>query len=238
MDPVLQTKLIQERKLARRLRGSLTKLIDDWHKTAPYDRQALIVEADYRLSKILFEHQNRTSLIVRGRTLSKSHTIHRTDSNFLVSAVVKRLIEFEDASAPKGVFKQRIRKWTTNTAIRLTQRDVEEGRWAKVQQSSNGLIFKRWTSRMDGVERPDHHNAHLRYSVQAIPINEPFVIGKMASRLRFPGDTALGAGPEQTFNCRCSVDFYDANGTKIKTEKSKRPKRSAKSRRKQRKRPR
>lgn len=220
MDPVLQTKLIQERKLARRLRGTLTKLIDDWHKTAPYDRQALIAATDYKLSQILFEHQNRTSLIVRGKTLPRNHTIHRTDSNFLISGVVKRLVELENENTPKGAFKQRIRKWATNTAIRLTQRDVEEGRWAKVQQGTNGLIFKRWVARMDGIERVDHHNAHLRYAAQAIPVNEPFVIGDRASRLRFPGDTALGAGPEQTFNCRCSVDFYDSNGKKIRTEKS------------------
>lgn len=241
MDPVLQIKLAQERKLARRLRGTLTKLIDDWHKTLPYDRQALVVATDHKLAKVLYEHQNRTSLIVRGKTLSRNHQLHRTDSNFLVSGVVKRLIELEENGGAKGVFKQRIRKWATSTAIRLTQRDVEEGRWAKVQQSTNGLVFKRWVSRMDGIERPDHHNAHLRYSVQAIPVNEPFVIGKTASRLRYPGDTALGAGPEQTFNCRCSVEFYDANGKKIKVDhgehKSKR-KRSTKSRRKPSKRPR
>jgi hypothetical protein len=230
LDPVLQTKLIQERKLARRLRGTLTQLINDWHKTDPYDRQALITATDHKLSKILFEHQNRTSIIVRNRTLPNNHQLHRTDSNFIVSGVVKRLIELEDERIPRGVFKQRVRKWATNTAVRLTQRDVEEGRWAKVQQSTNGLIFKRWVARMDGIERPDHHNAHLRYSVQAIPVNEPFVIGKKASRLRFPGDTALGAGPEQTFNCRCSVEFYDANGKKIKTEKALKHKRKSRRR--------
>jgi hypothetical protein len=230
LDPVLQTKLAQERKLARWLRGTLSKLIDDWHKTGPYDRQALILATDHKLSKILFEHQNRTSLIVRNRTLPNNHQLHRTDSNFLVSGVVKSLIDLENNGGAKGVFKQKIRKWATNTAVRLTQRDVEEGRWAEVQQSTNGLIFKRWVSRMDGVERPDHHNAHLRYSVQAIPVNEPFVIGPRASRLRFPGDTALGAGPEQTFFCRCRAEFYDANGKKIRTEKAREHKRKNKRR--------
>ena len=240
MDQVLQIKLVQERKLARCLRGTLTKLIDDWHKTSPYDRQALIVATDHKLSQILFAHQNRTSLIVRNRVLPKNHHLHIADSKFLIDSVVKRLIEFEDENTLKGVFKQRIRKWATRTAIRLTQRDVEEGRWLKAQQNTRGSVFKRWVSRMDGIERPDHHNAHLRYLAQAIPVNEPFVIGKTASRLRFPGDTLLGAGPEQTFDCRCSVEFYDAEGKKIKVDKSdgRKRKRRKKSVRKSHKRPR
>lgn len=217
MDPVLQFKLAQEQKLARRLRGTVTRFIDDWGKTDAYSRQALISTYILYLSKVLYEHQNRTSLIVRQRKLTPDHQLHRTDSNFLIGSLVASLIDFEENNLTKKLFVERIRKWATNTAVRWTQRDVEFGRWAKIQQSTNGLIYKSWAARMDGIERPDHHNAHLRYSARPIPINEPFRVGRFGgSLLRFPGDTALGAGPEQTFNCRCSVIYYSDKGTKLK----------------------
>lgn len=215
MDPVLKLKLIQERKLARRFRGSITRFIDSWFKTTPYARQALINAAIYNLSNALYDHQRRTSLLVRGQTLTPGHRLHIADSNHLIGGVVKALVEFEDNDLTKGEFRQRLRKWATNTAIRLTQRDVEQGRWAKIQQSTNGLIYKAWQSRMDGIERPDHHNASLRYQAQPIPINQPFVLGRLNSRLMFPGDPTLGAGPEQTFNCRCSVIYFNSDGKKL-----------------------
>ncbi len=215
MDPVLKLKLIQEKKLARRYRGTITKFIDTWFKTKPYDRQALINSALYDLSIVLYAHQGRISLLVKRQTLSPSHRLHITDSNQLIGGVVKALVDFADNDLTKGEFKQRLRKWATSTAIRSTQRDVEQGRWAKIQKSTNGLVYKAWQSRMDGIERQDHHNASLRYQARPVPINEPFVLGPLKSRLMFPGDATLGAGPKQTFNCRCSVTYFNSDGKKL-----------------------
>lgn len=215
MDPVLKLKLIQEKKLARRFRGTVSKFIDAWFKTKPYERQALINSALYSSSIVLHENQKRTSLLVKRQTLTPGHRLHITDSNHLIGGVVKALVEFEDNDLTKGEFKQRLRNWATNTAIRLTQRDVEQGRWAKIQQSTNGLVYKAWQSRMDGIERPDHHNASLRYQARPIPISEPFVLGPLKNRLMFPGDATLGASPKQTFNCRCSVTYFNSDGKKL-----------------------
>lgn len=215
MDPNLEIKLIQERKLARRLRGTITKFVQEWFKTDPYRRQELITIVDYRLSRIILEHQQRTSMIVQKRGLAQNHDQHRFDSRLVIGGTVNRLIDFENKVITKTEFKEKLRRWLTNKATHITQRDIENNRWAAVQQKTNGPVLKAWRSRMDGIERPDHHNAHIKYQTQPIPINDVFLLGRYGFKLRFPGDSALGAGPEQTYNCRCSVDYFDASGKSL-----------------------
>jgi hypothetical protein len=215
LDPNLEIKLTQERKLARRLRGTVTKFVQEWFKTDSYRRQELITIADHHLSQIIFEHQQRTSRMIEKRGLPPNYQQHRFDSRLVLGGTVKRLIDFETRVITKSEFKEKLRNWLTRKSTHITQRDIENHRFAYVQQQTNGLVFKAWRSRMDGIERPDHHNAHIRYQTQPIPINEVFLLGRYGFKLRFPGDGALGAGPEQTYNCRCSVDYYDANGKRL-----------------------
>lgn len=215
MDPILELKIAQERKLARRLRGTLTTFINQWFKTDPYERETLITVTNGKLAQILYDQQRRTSFIIRKRGLDPNHTIHLSDAKSLMGGTVKALIELENKRITKTAFKEGMRKWLTRKAIHLSQRDVEAGRWAKAQQKTRGLILKAWRSRMDGIERPEHHNAHLRYQTAPIPINDPFKLGRWGFQLMYPGDRSMGAGPAQTFNCRCSVDYYDAKGKKL-----------------------
>lgn len=215
MDPNLEIKLIQERKLARRLRGTITKFVTDWFKSDPYRRQELITATDYHLSKLIFDHQQRTSRLIENKRLPPNFQQHRFDSRLVLGGTVQRLIDFENRVITKGEFKEKLRNWLTRKATHITQRDVENHRYAYIQRQTNGPVFKAWRSRMDGIERPDHHNAHIRYQTQPIPINDVFLLGRYGFKLRFPGDGALGAGPEQTYNCRCAVDYFDGSGKRL-----------------------
>jgi hypothetical protein len=63
--------------------------------------------------------------------------------------------------------------------------------------------FKIWNSLLDGRERLSHRNANG----QQVPVNGTFSIGPTASRLRFPGDTGMGAVVQEVVNCRCFLEY-------------------------------
>lgn len=66
---------------------------------------------------------------------------------------------------------------------------------------------KRWIATTDGRVREDH------LAMNGVEVNEdePFVLPD-GSKMMFPGDISLGAPPEQTIQCRCTmVVFIDEN---------------------------
>jgi SPP1 gp7 family putative phage head morphogenesis protein len=64
-----------------------------------------------------------------------------------------------------------------------------------------GREYKRWSTVIDGRERPTHHDA----DGQVVGIDEPFTVG--GSQCDRPGDDALP--PEEAINCRCDVVAAD-----------------------------
>lgn len=57
---------------------------------------------------------------------------------------------------------------------------------------------KEWAAILDEKTRNDHVGA----DGQTVSFNDPFIVG--GERLRWPGDTSLGASAGNTINCRCS----------------------------------
>lgn len=47
--------------------------------------------------------------------------------------------------------------------------------------------------------------SHLQADGDEVGVDEPFTIGD--SQMMYPGDTSLGASPEETINCRCRVSY-------------------------------
>lgn len=89
-------------------------------------------------------------------------------------------------------------------------------------------IRKSWMATADGRTRISHINAHIHYSDNPIPINQPFEVG--TAKLMFPGDPS---GPaEETINCRCRpYTVHPAVGmpelpidTQVRAEKAQREK--------------
>ena len=64
-----------------------------------------------------------------------------------------------------------------------------------------GCTVKVWLTENDERVRP----SHAVMDGEKVPIDVPFNVG--GSLMRFPGDTALGASPSETCNCRCSLDY-------------------------------
>lgn len=68
--------------------------------------------------------------------------------------------------------------------------------------SQSGPILKRWRS-PDGTCPIDNHRT---LDGLTSPAREPFVID--GEKLRFPGDTSLGATKETACACRCYLDWF------------------------------
>ena len=69
-------------------------------------------------------------------------------------------------------------------------------------------MLKEWRATEDGRTRDAHHLA----DGQRVPVDEPFVVD--GEELMFPGDFSLGASPENTINCRCTVVYVIDKGEK------------------------
>lgn len=84
---------------------------------------------------------------------------------------------------------------------------LRAGQWESIQQAiakgevDEQDVTKSWRDSGDGRTRLMHLQMGQTYA-EGIPINQNFV-GPDGSRLRFPGDTALGASAEMTILCRC-----------------------------------
>lgn len=67
----------------------------------------------------------------------------------------------------------------------------------------SGLVIgKKWRSALQERTRPGHREA----DGQVVRIDEPFLVANSKGQLEpllFPGDTSLGAGPDNTVQCRC-----------------------------------
>ena len=70
---------------------------------------------------------------------------------------------------------------------------------ASMKHKNIEIASKTWHAVGDRRTRPTHAAAHG----QSVPFNEPFTVG--GAQLMRPGDSSLGAGPEEIVNCRCSV---------------------------------
>lgn len=88
------------------------------------------------------------------------------------------------------------------TALRAGRR---EGIEQAIEQGAIAAdrLKRRWNATLDARTRPDHVAMHAE-TVQGI---EAAWVLPDGSRMMFPGDTSLGAAPDQTIGCRCFEEF-------------------------------
>lgn len=92
-----------------------------------------------------------------------------------------------------------------------TQEPAEEAIYEWVEDhKADSTVINVWSTMMDERVRDWHQEAEG----QERRVDQPFDVG--GEKLRFPGDTSLGASLRNTINCRCAVHFYavDANGNR------------------------
>ena len=69
-------------------------------------------------------------------------------------------------------------------------------------------MLKEWRATEDARTRI----AHLDADGQRVPVDDPFIVD--GEELMFPADFSLGASPENTVNCRCTVVYVIDEGDK------------------------
>lgn len=86
---------------------------------------------------------------------------------------------------------------------------LRAGQWEAIEQAVEDLevpsaeTVKIWSSSGDdGRTREDH----LEMEGERVAVGEPFTLPD-GSQLMYPGDSSLGAPPEQVIQCRCSVRY-------------------------------
>jgi len=135
-----------------------------------------------------------------------------TNTNDFVRAVIAEaldegLTQQELRDRIQEAFGDRRAKWQLDRIARTEVHHAQEGA-SYVAAHQNGVEMKRWItardSRVRGLEKKPHadHDAIEKHG--PIPLSTPFKDPVSGSELMFPGDTGLGAGPQDIINCRCS----------------------------------
>lgn len=108
-----------------------------------------------------------------------------------------------------GRFKETAKQAWTKLKAKLrgianveTQEVAEDALFEFVKQAyADSTIVKVWVTMADERVRPTHVEAEG----QERRVDEPFDVG--GGKLRFPGDTSLGAPLKEIINCRCSCSY-------------------------------
>ena len=103
------------------------------------------------------------------------------------------------------VLDRRLRGRTEAVVVLETQAPAEGTKFAEAEAlgfGAPGSSVKEWVTQGDDRVRPHH----LDVDSDQVAASEPFEV--MGEQLMFPGDTSLGASPENVVNCRCAA-VYD-----------------------------
>ncbi|KQS55904.1 hypothetical protein ASG17_07590 [Brevundimonas sp. Leaf363] len=87
------------------------------------------------------------------------------------------------------------------TALQLSKYEAYRQAIASGKVAEN-TVTKVWRSAGDSRVRHTHRGLNR----ESVPFSGAFT-SPSGARLRFPMDTALGAGPEETVNCRCDAEY-------------------------------
>ena len=91
-------------------------------------------------------------------------------------------------------------------AIARTETCEAQGYSGQEAAKYTGLdLMKSWLAWIDDKTR----SGHAEYNGETVEMDEPYVID--GDELMFPGDSSLGAGPENLVNCRCT-ETYEVKG--------------------------
>ncbi len=120
--------------------------------------------------------------------------------------IIKRVSKGALAVRARGLFVKGARSRAAAIATTETQAPAEAAKQAarlaiiaNAAVDTSDVSIKTWATLGDNVVR----DSHIEADSQQRRIDEPFDVG--SSQLMFPGDTSLGAGPEEIANCRCSA---------------------------------
>jgi hypothetical protein len=105
---------------------------------------------------------------------------------------------------------EKIAVWRSETIARTEVHSAAYYGAFMAALASHQPLHKIWTAPRHPTRTCDQH---LELHGVRAEMRHYFVIGE--DRLMYPGDTELGAAPEQTINCRCSMDLIQLQHEQI-----------------------
>lgn len=124
-----------------------------------------------------------------------------TDANFNRLDLVSK--EFIDTTYNRGVLEEEPYFTSEDRAELVAVNEAQaHGNIDQYNEAKErGMKYKQWFTTLDERAR----ETHLLADLQKVPIDEPFKVGD--SLMMFPMDLSLGASPEETINCRCTMQY-------------------------------
>jgi hypothetical protein len=123
------------------------------------------------------------------------------DQRYKLRGIPKEGLSEEAVDNLVAKYAKRVQRYRENTAIRTAGLNAyRAGQQESVEQAIalNGvnasLFRRRWITRLDGKERPTHHDMNG----ELVGINEPWIVDGVGPQMT-PG--------EDEFNCRCTVGY-------------------------------
>ena len=122
----------------------------------------------------------------------------------LKSELMTSILKGESIPQIAKRIKERTEK-TMRNSIRIARTEttqVENAARFDVGKHGEELGFtmmKEWVATSDDRTRDAHNEA----DGQRVPVDQPFIVD--GEELMYPGDVSMGASPENTINCRCSM---------------------------------
>lgn len=128
------------------------------------------------------------------------------------------LAELEIATNAGGIFSRQLQGTETRLVMFNTQEPAESAKLTQVEilsgeppqiaggSAAESKMTKEWVNLGDSRVRTGRFD-HL-HAEQEVRANEPFIVS--GQKLRYPGDTSLGASTGNVANCRCSAIYAEA----------------------------
>ena len=212
-DPVAGLRI--QKSMARELETKQTtdELPD---KEASKERPAGLIAATGALLTPVIDRRVKTSTgqissttqseIDKSIAMAQEQLIAEAPKDPITGEVIERVAESKVGVRARSLFIQRARGRAAAIAVTETQAPAEAAKQAArlaiiatAAVDTSDTSIKTWATLGDQLVR----DSHVEADSQQRNVDEPFDVG--SSQLMFPGDTSLGAGPEEIANCRCSA---------------------------------
>lgn len=170
-------------------------------------KQNIDTEIDAEMQKYIENHSTEQADIIANTTQQNARRFYESAAVLLASQGIddKEQVAKEATNKFRDNNKERsetiAQTETQNVAETAKQQEATVLADALVVSGTAKVLRKRWNAILDNKTRTDHAFA----DGQKVNIGENFSVG--GERLKYPGDTSLGASPKNVINCRCTVNY-------------------------------
>ncbi len=164
----------------------------------------------------VWEEEVQARLADAGATADKVTGVLDTTKDSIRSALTEGVSNLESIDQLAGrIDKLFLEQIIPNRSEIIARTEVLSamGFGSRVSAQATGLTLeKRWLSTRDDRTRDAHDSGKHPDLEKWIPFDRPYVVG--GQRMMYPGDSSLGASPDNTIQCRCDEVYREAGEKK------------------------